>query len=465
MTLYSSLINGVSGLNAFSRGLNNISQNISNASSSGYSRVDTRYQTTSSGGVKTHPVYTVGIGGSQTSTDVSTNLALNGPGLFAVSDRSDGNGGQFYTRSGDFAPDGDGFLRNSAGYYLLGFPSEGGAGALSPIKVSELTSGPVPTSQVSLQANVPSNAATSSDADIAAAASASSLANVQGPIQTKVVDSLGGEHTLELNFTKLDPAGGLASSFGSAGGNKYILSVSGSSAVSGANLQIDAPSLGGSQSFFEVGVEFDSNGALAGVYPTSGPVHGTGAATFGAATGAGSFGIQLDFSGGTYRPASPQNVSINLGEIGKVTSSTTSFAGSSIGVQALSQDGKQSGQLQDVSIDSKGAVVASFENGTTQNVSQVAVADFNNYSGLKQVRGNAYEVSAYSGQPFVTTPGNAGIGSISANSIEQSNVSLDDEITDMMIASAAYKANAAVVKTADEMFETLLEATDSDDRR
>jgi len=131
--LFGSLLVGVTGLMGNSTRMGTISDNIANVSTVGYKRVDTQFQTLvteriqstsySPGGVLSRPRQLVDVQGIITSTTNSTDIAISGNGLFVVGDETEASldADLVYTRSGSFRPDQDGFLQNTAGYYLKGW--------------------------------------------------------------------------------------------------------------------------------------------------------------------------------------------------------------------------------------------------------------------------------------------------------------------------------------------------------
>lgn len=110
----------------------------------------------------------------------------------------------------------------------------------------------------------------------------------------------------------------------------------------------------------------------------------------------------------------------------------------------------------DISIDKTGQVQVKLAGTTdTQTIGQVQLAMFPNDAGLESVGGNLYVETAASGAPIVGNPGGDGFGLIEQGSIEQSNVNVVAEITNLITAQRAYEMNSRVIKTSDEMMGTL----------
>lgn len=121
-----------------------------------------------------------------------------------------------------------------------------------------------------------------------------------------------------------------------------------------------------------------------------------------------------------------------------------------------SQDGYASGALQNISVDDVGNIIGTYSNGQSENLYQIALADFSNYSGLTKLGGNLYSVSAESGEVTIGRPGNGYLGGISSNSLEMSNVDLASEMVKMITTQRAYQANSKVITTNNEMLTELI---------
>ncbi|MGE3769322.1 MAG: flagellar hook protein FlgE [Bdellovibrionales bacterium] len=210
MSLFAALTVAVGGLNAQSSAIGNVSDNLANAQTIGFKRIDTRFESlvtqsnarsNDPGGVRATPSYQNSIQGGLLQSQTSTSLAISGEGFFGVQRASvDATGAttfndqQFYTRRGDFTLNRDGYLVNGADYYLLGYAVDSSTGEVDtsvtdPIQISALLDNPVATSSVRYAANLP----------------ASADAGEAFPTSTvQIFDSLGNPHELELTWTKID---------------------------------------------------------------------------------------------------------------------------------------------------------------------------------------------------------------------------------------------------------------------
>ena len=119
------------------------------------------------------------------------------------------------------------------------------------------------------------------------------------------------------------------------------------------------------------------------------------------------------------------------------------------------QNGSPVGELTGVSIDSNGYVIASFSNGQTQKVYQVPLASVNNPDGLESVSGDAYIQTLASGIANLQFAGTSGVGTFTPSALEQSNVDLSTQLTDLIVAQQAYGANSKVLTIADQLLQQL----------
>ena len=179
MGIFDALTTAVSGLQAQSFALQNISGNIANSQTIGYKETDTAFQDLVStaalgqqtaGGVFAGSVASNGVQGTIQNETVSTDMAIDGNGWFVVAQPSGSAGGgtqqsfsgiNYFTRRGDFQVNQNGYLVNGAGYYLEGIPlnpATGAATSSSP-QVLQFNNSFLPaqaTTQISYQANLPS---------------------------------------------------------------------------------------------------------------------------------------------------------------------------------------------------------------------------------------------------------------------------------------------------------------------
>ncbi|MDA8074905.1 MAG: flagellar hook-basal body complex protein, partial [Actinomycetota bacterium] len=124
----------------------------------------------------------------------------------------------------------------------------------------------------------------------------------------------------------------------------------------------------------------------------------------------------------------------------------------------LTQDGSAAGTLVSYSIGADGVVTGAFSNGRTTPLAQIALASFPNASGLVNVGNNLLGPSANSGQPSVGAPGTGGRGKLLSGQLEQSNVTLAQQLTDLITAEQAYVADTKVISTSQAVSTALEQA-------
>lgn len=114
------------------------------------------------------------------------------------------------------------------------------------------------------------------------------------------------------------------------------------------------------------------------------------------------------------------------------------------------------GNLTAYSVDQNGVVVAGFDNGFSQVVAQIPLFHFQNQQGLGKVSDTIFSASENSGQAIFYKDANGAViqeGRILGNTLESSNVSLAEAMTNLIITEKAYTANARVITTADQMIQ------------
>ena len=131
----------------------------------------------------------------------------------------------------------------------------------------------------------------------------------------------------------------------------------------------------------------------------------------------------------------------------------TQYAGSST-IRGVA-DGNASGALKSVQVDSSGVITGTYTNGVMRKEAQVAVAQFNNASGLTKAGGNLYQESNNSGKGTVHTATDIG-ATITPSALEMSNVDIANEFSDMIITQRGFQSNSKIITVDDEMLETVI---------
>lgn len=135
---------------------------------------------------------------------------------------------------------------------------------------------------------------------------------------------------------------------------------------------------------------------------------------------------------------------------------TTSLAEAPSSVIGLTVDGLPPGTLESFAAGQDGVIFGRFSNGAVKTMGQVVLANFTNPAGLIDEGGNLFSTGPNSGPASVAPPGTLGTGALVSGALEQSNVDLGEEFTNMILTSTGYSASSRVITTADEMLQQLL---------
>jgi flagellar hook protein FlgE len=456
MGIYGAINSAVSGLNAQATALENISGNVANSQTTGYKRLDTTFADLVSGGGATQASQVSGttfatsratntVQGDISSVDVDTYMAINGEGYFVVTQASDVVDGStsfaddtYYTRAGDFERDAEGYLINSSGYYLQGFPLDPDTGnaigdSPSVIQIEDQPLAASATTTLEYQANLPRIPATT-DYDEVTDASAL-LAGAVGAGNVAVAD--------EQDFLDSSISGGSITMYNQNGTAmnvevRYAKTVNEDTGIPVNDTWSMYIGSGGdaTNAWYDVGdIEFDSTGAMtnmtAGVIGTvNGTSDGFSIASL-TIDGTTTTGLELSFANGSLTQYSDPD-------------------GSASSV-SLEQDGYPAGELSSVAIDESGRVIASYSNSQQRAVYEIPLATFQAEQNLKRVDGAGFEATTSSGEADLS-----GGGQILANNLELSNADIADEFSKLIITQQAYSANSRIVTSADEMLDSAL---------
>jgi flagellar hook protein FlgE len=152
--------------------------------------------------------------------------------------------------------------------------------------------------------------------------------------------------------------------------------------------------------------------------------------------------------------ADAMSIALNAGTAGSFTG--ISQLSSSSSVTPSSQNGYASGTMSNISVDTSGKIIGTFTNGTVMTLGEVLLANFNNPSGLVKTGDNLYDISGNSGEAAIVEAGVSTSSTIQSGSLEQSNVDLSEQFTQMIIAQRGFQANARVITTSDDFLNELV---------
>ncbi len=171
--------------------------------------------------------------------------------------------------------------------------------------------------------------------------------------------------------------------------------------------------------------------------------------------------MEIEWANGAENMSGQENegtrISLGMGNVG-TNDGLTSLSGS-FTTSYIKQDGAKFGSYAGVSIDENGVVTALFDNGETKPIAILPLATFSNPNGLSALTGNSWIETDYSGQALLKQAGTNGAGEIASNSLEQSNVDLATEFSNMIVTQRAYSAATKIITTADEMLDELTRMT------
>ena len=474
MSINSALLAGVAGLSANTSALSAISDNIANVNTVGYKRAGVAFEALvtaangvsgySAGGVTSTNSQFVNQQGTTTQTTSPTDLSIAGNGMFVTSEKpiDPASVGQvLFTRAGSFSPDANGFLKNSAGLYLQGWPADSQGNILSngsslsslkPVNVQTISGSVAATTAASVNANANAAQVAGPEATAAAlvppgAGAYNALTNSMTSgavkpdftIQMPISDSLGGQHTLQIDLLK-----------GTVPNQWFaeIQSAAPGEVVSGAGLVAGQIATGV--------VAFNSDGSLD---LTNTTLFGSPANTTLSIGASSAVGAGVPAAGAVnWAPnlgLSAQAIDLNLSPTSS-SSGLTQFDSPSV-VTSTSTNGTPFGNLSSVAIDKNGYITATFSNGVSRKIGQVALATFPDENGLSAVSGDAYVQTPGSGTFSLNSAGSGGAGTIAASTLESSTVDLSAEFTNLIVTQRAYTASSKIITTADQMTQDLLQ--------
>ena len=173
----------------------------------------------------------------------------------------------------------------------------------------------------------------------------------------------------------------------------------------------------------------------------------------------GSGNLAFDANGVLQSPLDPQTITLNGQPMSLSFGYNGSFATQTAAPSSTNQqtqDGYPPGTLTNVTVSSEGIIEGHYDNGQDLALYQIELANFNNPGGLSREGGNLFAQTLDSGVPLIGAPGTNGTGTISPNSLEQSNVDLATEFVKMIVAQRGFQANSKVITTSDEMLQELM---------
>lgn len=388
------------GLNAVNEQLDSISNNIANAGTVGYKSMTTQFSAMYAGsqamGVSVAgTAQSISRSGSMVNTGNALDIAINDTGFFVMCDST---GNLSYTRAGAFLTDKDGYIVNTSGDYLQGYPVDSD-GTLQTGTVTDLQiqTGNIPATATDSLIFTANFCAQDPAIDTAAIPfDATNVSSYNASYTTTVYDSLGNEHSVSQYFTK-------------TADNSWEVHYS----------------FDGETQSTTTRLSFDTSGNL--VSPTS--------------------PAPMEF---TVDGAEPIDMTFDY-------SSCTQY-GSAFAVTTNAASGNASAGQNGVQVDDDGKVYATYSNGERMLQGQIVLATFPNENGLDPVSGTAWVQTGESGTPLMGAPGSGTFGTLSTGMLEGSNVDITGELVSLMTAQRNYQADTKVIAASKELDQALFQA-------
>jgi flagellar hook protein FlgE len=437
MSLISSMYTAANGLQAHSDAMGIVSDNISNINTVGFKESTPRFvdiMAKAAGGVAGNATLGQGsqVSGTETSfaqgamlsTGGATDLAIQGDGFFVVAGSTANGSGTFFTRAGQFQLDKNGALINKDKLAVQGYAAnaQGAIGSsLGPISVPlKSLIAPLPTANMSVTANLNPTPTAVPAFNVATPSTTSHFS-----VSEVAFDSLGAAHPVQVYFRQ-NGAGsyqwfGLCDGADLAGGTP-------GTPVQCANGTLSFNTAGKLTAQTTASSSFNFLGATAGqvINFNLGDPIGTG--------GTGTQGI-TDYA------------------IAMVSNSGQPVNGQ---VSALGSDGYASGAFEGIAIAADGTITGSYSNSNKLVLGQLAIAKFPSIQGVERIGETLFQSSADSGQAAIGSALSGGRGSITSQSLEQSNVNLSNDFIEMMAYQRGFQANSRTVHTSDSMLQELV---------
>ncbi len=412
---------GLSGLNASSKNLEIIGNNIANANTFGAKTSRAEFSDVYAAALNGSGANAVGIGtnmsavaqqftqGSITTTENPMDLAINGAGFFQL---TDGKSPTTYSRNGQFKVDREGYIVSGSGLQLMGYAANP-QGVIQPGQAVALQ---LPTGGVAPKASTGMNVEMNLDSRLpttvppaGAAIDFNDAATYNNATSLTVFDAKGQQVAMTFYFQKA--ATDTWNVFATANGG----TVAGVPGAPDPITTIAFPADGSAPTAPVGNVLFD--------IPAS--VNAAGSDT-------------LPIPGFSF-------------DVGKATQ-----FGSAFGVTDIKQDGFAAGLLVAISVENNGIITARYSNGQSRPAGQIEFANFRNPQGLQPQGNNQWANTFASGDPIKGVPGDGNLGVLQAGALEESNVDLTGELVNMITAQRIYQANAQTIKAQDQVLQTLV---------
>ncbi|CRM48795.1 flagellar hook protein FlgE [Pseudomonas marginalis] len=429
---------GLSGLYAANKQLDVTGNNIANVATTGFKSSRAEFadiyaasklgtgQNSIGNGVNLAAVSQQFTQGDVNNSGGVLDMAIQGGGFF-VQKGSDGS--LEYTRSGAFRADKDGYITNNTGTSRLqGYAADDDGkiikGGLTDLQLNLSYLPPKASTKVDSTSNLNSSEPVINQTTKPFDPTDTTTFTTQ--YSTTLYDSQGNSHEMVQYMVKTD-----ANQWSS-----YTL-------IDGRNLDGSKPTTTGTTAPVPSILSFDGAGKLTGI--STGGVAGTTLTLTGWIPGSVTNGVW------TANKATAPNIAVNMANITQYNSASYR--------NPPTTDGYATGQITGLKIDGNGVMFATFSNQQSKAIGQISLASFNNEQGLQPSGGTTWRETFASGQPGYDAPQSGTLGSIVANSLENSNVNLTNELVDLIKAQSNYQANAKTISTQSTIMQTIIQMT------
>lgn len=414
MAIGGGLSAGRSGLINSSAALGVIGNNIANVSTVGFKGSRTEFADLISAeaggeigkiglGSRVAAVRTLFTQGPVESTGRNLDMAVDGLGFFVLREGE----GKLFSRAGNMQLTATGTITNSGGLPLQGFPVTADGiinGGMQDINIAGAASQAQPTLNATFQGNLKSDSPLTTVPTGASPSFQQLFDSATYPTSLQVYDSLGQQHEMTVFYFRTAP-------------NQWTVKFGVSSS------EVDSPT--STSDFQQIGqttLTFNGDGTVASGSPTT---------------------INVDFQG-----ANAQAIQVDLSDMSQFASPS--------GINFVIQDGFGAGGLTNLGVDPSGLVSATFDNGQSRPLFQLALAHFSAPEGLSPAGSQLYRETIRSGPPAVATAQSQGNGSLVGSALEQSNVQIAQEFIDLITQQRAFQANARVITASDQLLTDLI---------
>jgi flagellar hook protein FlgE len=444
----------LTGLSAAQKDLDVTANNIANVNTTGFkesraefadvyaSSVFSSGKTKNGDGAQTTTVAQQFHQGSLKFTNNSLDLAITGEGYFAMAEEF-GSQDYAYTRAGAFKLNKDNFIVDAQNNFLQGFPVDPSSGDNTSVSLSTASAIQIPDASGSPRATTNVYSSFNLDSRVnppTLAFDPTVSASYNSSTSTTVYDSLGEPHVMQFFFVKTD-----AAVMGNSNEWQVYATLDKQPFDATGTAQATAPYTPVTTIRFDAsGLPSQTNGA-ANTGTTFNPLTLPG----GASTGLSN----MLSNGATF----PSSVVMNWRDEANTSNKLPTQYASRFEVKALEQDGATVGRLAGLDIGTDGKIVASYSNGDTSFLGQVAMVRFPNSQGLQQVGNTSWKKSLTSGEPIAGEPGSGTLGSVNSSALEQSNVNLTNELVDLISAQRNFQANSRALEVNSTLQQSILQ--------